>query len=247
MEGLLFINYSELFTSEAAFGLDGGGRHCIVFDMFVPDCLYTWLTSPAIWLTAPAMCSRIIGILNKLKRLLLLNIKSMLYNTLILSHLNYGLKARGYRCDRIKKLQKKAVRIICLSKYNAHTDPLFKRLNLLKVEHILKLQELKLCHTFSNNKLPVYMQNLSLDENNSVHNFNTRGQYNIHTIRVHDEFAKRSLSYSLPHTINNAPDLLKDQITTHSLHGFSNYIKLYYLNTYIEQCAIQNCYICQHD
>ena len=63
----------------------------------------------------------------------------------------------------------------------------------------------------------------------------------------HHEFAKRSLRYSLPHTINNAPDLLKDKVTTHSWHGFSNYIKLYYLNTYIEQCAIQNCYICQHD
>ena len=37
-------------------------------------------------------CSRIIGILNKLKRLYL-NIKVMLYNTLILSHLNYGLTA----------------------------------------------------------------------------------------------------------------------------------------------------------
>ena len=46
---------------------------------------------------------------------------------------------------------------------------------------------------------------------------------------------------------DHAPDLLKDKVTTHSLHGFSNYIKLYYLNTYIEQCAIQNCYICQHD
>ena len=42
-------------------------------------------------------CSRIIGILNKLKRLLPLNIKIMLYNTLILSHLNYGLTACGYR------------------------------------------------------------------------------------------------------------------------------------------------------
>ena len=57
-------------------------------------------------------CSRIIGILNKLKRLLPLNIKIMLYNTLILSHLNYGLTAWGYRCDRLKKLQKKAVHYI---------------------------------------------------------------------------------------------------------------------------------------
>ena len=53
-------------------------------------------------------CSRIIVILNKLKRLLTLNIKIMLYNTLILSHLNYGLTAQGYRCDRIKKTSKES-------------------------------------------------------------------------------------------------------------------------------------------
>ena len=173
-------------------------------------------------------CSRTTGILNKLKRLLPLNIKIMLYNTLRLSHLSYGLTAWGYRCDRIKKLQKKAIRIICLSKYNAHTNPQFKCLKLLKVEHILKLQELKLYHTFSHNKLPVYLQNLPLDQNNSIHNFNAPGQHNIHTI---NEFAKRSLRYSLQHTINNVPDSLKDKIATHSLYGFANYIKLYCLNT----------------
>ena len=52
-------------------------------------------------------CSRIIGIQNKLKRLLPLNIKIMLYNTLILSHLNYALTAWGYRCDIIKNVKRK--------------------------------------------------------------------------------------------------------------------------------------------
>ena len=52
-------------------------------------------------------CSRIIGILNKFKQLLSLNIKIMLYNTLILSHLNNGLTAWGYRCDRIKNFKRK--------------------------------------------------------------------------------------------------------------------------------------------
>ena len=32
---------TELFTSEADFGLDSGGRHCFMFDLFTPDCLYT--------------------------------------------------------------------------------------------------------------------------------------------------------------------------------------------------------------
>ena len=36
-----------------------------------------------------------------------------------------------------------AVRILAASKYNAHTGPLFKQLNLLKVSDMYKIQEIK--------------------------------------------------------------------------------------------------------
>ena len=67
------------------------------------------------------------------------------------------------------------------SKYNAHTEPLFKNLKLLKIEHTLTLHELKLYYKFIHIRLPVYLQNLELDQNSSIHNINTRGQHNIHT------------------------------------------------------------------
>ena len=70
-------------------------------------------------------CSKTIGVLNKLKYFLPLTIKLILYNSLILPHLNYGIMTWGYKCDGINKLQKKATRIVSLSKYNAHTEPLF--------------------------------------------------------------------------------------------------------------------------
>ncbi len=75
-------------------------------------------------------------ILNKLKYFLNLNVKVLIYNSLILSHLNFCILAWGYKCDRIIKVQKKIVRILSLSKYNAHTDPLFKTHKLLKVQDI---------------------------------------------------------------------------------------------------------------
>ena len=87
--------------------------------------------------------SKCVGILNKLKYFLPLNIKILIYSSLVLSHLNFGILAWGYQCDRVIKLQKKAVRILSLSKYNAHTEPIFESLKLLKVKDILKLQELK--------------------------------------------------------------------------------------------------------
>ncbi len=51
--------------------------------------------------------SKTIGILNKLKHFLPKQAKLHIYNSLILSHLNFGILAWGYHCNRIYKLQKK--------------------------------------------------------------------------------------------------------------------------------------------
>ena len=76
--------------------------------------------------------SRALGIINKLKHYLPLNIKQTMYNTMILPHINYGILSRGFRENRLATLQKRAMRIITSSKYNAHTEPLFKQFKMLK-------------------------------------------------------------------------------------------------------------------
>ena len=82
--------------------------------------------------------SQTIGVINKLKLVLPQNILITLYNSLILSHLNYCTLAWGYEHKRISKLQKKAIRIIHKAKYHSHTDPLFKQINTLKFKDIFK-------------------------------------------------------------------------------------------------------------
>ena len=109
-------------------------------------------------------------ILNKLKRLLPLNIKVTLYNALMLPYINCGLMVWGFSCNRIIKLQKKASRIICLIKYNAHTEPLFKKLKILNVTDMLKLHELKLYYKYVHTTLPVYLQNLPFILNKAMMN-----------------------------------------------------------------------------
>ncbi len=94
------------------------------------------------------------GILNKLKHFLPTQVKLHIYNSLILSHINFGILAWGYQHDRMFKLQKKTLHIICITKYNAHTKPLFKSLNLMKVSDILQLQLLKFYYKYKNKMLP---------------------------------------------------------------------------------------------
>ena len=87
----------------------------------------------------------------------------MIYNALILSHINYGLLLWGYNADRIYNLQK-SIRIIELKKYNAHTEPLFKSFKLLKVADIFKLQQLKFYFNLINNKQPGYFNNFDFTQ-----------------------------------------------------------------------------------
>ena len=83
--------------------------------------------------------ARSLGILNKLKRFLPHHILLMLYNSLILPHLQYAILCWGFKNSRLFKLQKRAIRIITCSKYNAHTDPLFKKMNLLKISDLYNI------------------------------------------------------------------------------------------------------------
>ena len=52
-------------------------------------------------------CSRTIGIINKLKHVLPKSIIIILYNLLILPHINYCLMILGYQRNRIKKYRRK--------------------------------------------------------------------------------------------------------------------------------------------
>ena len=90
--------------------------------------------------------SKTVGILNKLRYFLPSGILQTIYNTLILPHMIYGTLAWGRHTKVIHNIKKRAIRIIATRKYNAHTEPLFKQLHLLKACDICKLQELKCYH-----------------------------------------------------------------------------------------------------
>ena len=66
------------------------------------------------------------------------------------------------------------------------------------------------------NELPVYLQRLPLNPNDSAHNYNTRSKASIHINRTNHEFAKLLL--------NSIPNAAKIQIETHCLKYFSNYV-----------------------
>ncbi len=183
--------------------------------------------------------SKSIGILNKLKHFISIKTKILIYN----SYLNFGVVAWGFHKVKLRKLQKTIIRILSHNKYNAHTEPIFKELKLLKREDILKIQELKFYYKYKNNKLAHYLHNLPFKPNTNTHEHLTCIQHNIHQPKTNHVYAKYWVRFDVPSVINNSPKAILDEIDTHSLQGFIRYIKDYVLQSYQEICTVASYYI----
>ena len=66
----------------------------------------------------------------------------------------------------------------------------------------------------------------------------------LHKNRCSHVFAQKSLKLNITNIVNGTPDIILDKIDTHSLNGFTNYVKLFSLQTYQDTCTVPNCYIC---
>jgi hypothetical protein len=201
--------------------------------------------------------SKTTGVLNRLKNLLPQKIKITLYNSMIVSHLNYCILAWGYEHSRLTKIQKRVIRTISLSKYNDHTEPIFKNLKLLQVKDILKVNEIKFYYKLENEKLPAYFLNkdplnknikhctpFCLKLNNEIHTHKTRSSNKLHITRTNHSFAQKCLRQNLPLTINETPTCILNRIKTHSIQRIAADIKTLCIDKYEEICNVQNCYIC---
>lgn len=187
--------------------------------------------------------SRSIGILNRMKHFLPPTILKIMYSSLILSRLTYCITAWGFECSRLLKLQKKAVRIITGSKYNAHTEPLLKENSLLKLNDIFKLQCLKLYHKYKNNNVPLYFNDM-FASNDVIHSYNTRQRHNLHIYGTRTRAASNCIRHYIPKLIGELPSLITEKIDTHSYNGFSAYAKKMFIQNYSTECSIPSCYIC---
>ena len=162
--------------------------------------------------------------MNRLNHTLPIFTLQNIYNCLINSYLNYGMLCWGLKPNRITKIQKKAVRVISVSKYNAHTDPIFKNLNILKIEDIATRKLCKFYQRYIINKLPDYFTiNFNIQQQQSSHQYNTR-HHRFMIPRVHHKFAEYTVRYQLPLLLNKNVECILDKDLTHSEYGFSQYI-----------------------
>ena len=175
--------------------------------------------------------SKVAAILSKLKHILPKPTLLTLYNSMFLPHINYGILLWGSSSESLVTLQKRAVRIINNSTYNAHTEPLFKNTKLLKINDMCTLQELKFCHRLENKSLPEYFYHI-FTKHADTHDHDTRGQLDYQIPVFKHAFVKKSIRYRIPVAYNALSPSLKEKIKTHGIKIFAKSVKHNFLEKY---------------
>ena len=192
--------------------------------------------------------SRINGILHRLKYLYPQNILITLYKSLFIPHINYGSLLWGHVGESIDKIQKKAIRTITYSNYIAHSEPLLKSLNLLKVKDLFNLKILKFLFNLYHNKLPPYFNNYRLD----LEKIETPYALRPHPLpvpRVSHAYAEAGLVYQLvimQNKITVSDNLISRRIhdPNYSLAGFNQLLINKMLDNYSYDCPLAICHTC---
>ena len=187
--------------------------------------------------------ARALGVISRLKRFLPDYILRTIYNTLVLPHLQYAILSWGFNGSRVIKLQKRAIRLIAISKYNAHTEPLFKKLNLLNFTDIFNLNALKFYYKHQNSDLPLYFVDM-FSPVSERHNYNTRGSSHLQLSRTTTASVDKCVRNYIPKFVREAPPCILDKVHTHSIQGFTKYTKRYFIDKYNVSCQIEHCYVC---
>ena len=192
--------------------------------------------------------SRTIGIMYRLKYMYPQAVLLMLYNTLILPHFSYCMLLWGSKIVNghpIHLLQKKALRVVTNQDCVAHTEPICKSLNLLKVTDMFRLTIWKFYYKLINNKLPHAFQEMK-PTLPRLCDINDIRKPIFHLPNIKHKFAEQLIKYQLVKILNgeNQSILITGKVHTHSFQGFKLYITNNLTNAYKELCSQPNCYTC---
>jgi hypothetical protein len=112
---------------------------------------------------------------------------------------------------QITVIQKKAIRVISKSKYNEHTNPIFKSLRILPYDKIILQNKLHFMHSIEYDYAPrsftgTWEKNVNRHLNHDLRN---NELYNLPNVRL--ELFRKIPLYSIPYEWNNLGNLIYHQ------------------------------------
>ena len=139
-----------------------------------------------------------------------------------------------------------ALRAITNSRYNAHTGPLFQRLNIVPVESLIKFFSLKFMYMYKANLVPRSFRNMWLSRgelNNRNLTLRNRAEFDIPRARLN--LVKRLPLCNLPDIWNKFNEQVHERLKqSRSLIIFSSKLKKYLVSKLEINCNRLNCPAC---
>ncbi len=154
----------------------------------------------------------------------------MLYNSLILPYLSYGILLWGSTSmstlSPLCAMQKKAVRIITHSKRNTNTDQLFASTKLLKLNDIYNFYLGMHMYCQINKLLPISIIS-NIARNEDVHHYETRNRDLIHYTHRRTAQVSKTYHHTGPQFWNSLP---KDIQNNQNLKSFKRNLKTFLIS-----------------
>ena len=142
-----------------------------------------------------------------------------LYQTIIYQHFIYGLLVWGSKTKNghpLHLLQKKALRIVANQNYIAHSEPICKALNLVKVLDMYTCAVWNFYYKLINKLLPVYFKNCKPTLPRIDQLYNVRKPV-FHLSKIKHKFAEQLPDYQLVKLLNkNGSFRISLKVFTHS-------------------------------
>ena len=221
---MLFSNTIESLPSDIIF--DDTPLECVSEIKFLGVTVDNKLTWKPHILNICKTLSRNIGIINKLKHSFPLTPLLMLYSSLILPYINYGIlvwgKTHNYLLDKLITLQKKSLRIICNTTARSHTEQLFFKHKILNVKDLYLFQLGQFMYKYNINALPNIFNSI-FQKNQSFHNYPTRQSNEFHLPRLRTLLAQNTFLYTGPKYWNSLDNEIKN---ARSLSSFKHKLKI---------------------
>ena len=178
------------------------------------------------------LISRNAGVIYKLKNIFPEKILQMLYSTIILPYLNYGILAWGHSSrvfiDKIFLCQKRAIRNIFGLSRRSHTDELFYKSKILKIDDLYYFHLGCIMHKLSRNELPPVIESMFI-KNKDIHKYPTRQTNLYHLPKTRLRLLQNTFIYNGPKLWNSFEPELQQ---TPNFYTFKRKLKLFLLKQY---------------
>lgn len=173
-----------------------------------------------------------LAIISKVKELLNEKNVYILYCSLVLPYMTYGLEVWGntYKTNLnpITIIQKRAIRIVNKVAYREHTNELFIKLKALKLKDLVDFKTAQFMYNISHNKLPVHIQGL-FQKRDCGYNFRKEEMFKKTYVRTSAK--QHCVSFV---GINVWSKLGQEQKDCKTLIQFKTLLKISFIKTYVE-------------